>query len=263
LILSAAIALFVGQAQAQEQPEESDSTEATDPLAPHRVKFDVLAERAIGTASKPVEFNWRRTTVQLAATGSFLSELNNFNSLRGGGMVRFPTGGMLIEVEGSYAAAWDTPASNLLALTPYRQPGRPNRMELDFTVAYPLAEGVVTTAPRFFPAVQMVFNAYASFRYILYPTGFRGLRPGEVARAILSPNLSQDEIDNLDGNRLNSMQVDLGRYGLMLGLGNDVYFKQGLFLSPRILVAVPVLAPATQTDLLIWTDLSLAIGVAL
>jgi hypothetical protein len=221
-----------------------------------------LAERTIGTASQPVEFNWRRTTAQGAVTGSQLFELNNVTSLRVGGLARFPTGGMIVEVGASYVRTWDTPASQLLALTPYRQPGRPDRMDIDVNVAVPLAEGVVTAAPRFIPSLQLVLNGYVGFRYALYPDGFAGMKAGDVLLAVLSPSLTQAEIDTLDDRRLDAMQVDSGRYGLMIGLGNDLYFKQGFFVSPRFLVAIPVLAPISQTNLLLNGEVTLAIGVA-
>jgi hypothetical protein len=243
--------------------EEAEvESEEEDPLSPYRARLDVLAERTIGTASKPVAFNWRRTHVHVAASGSFLFELNNFNSLRGGAMARLPAKKTLVELGLSYAHAWDTPSSTLLAFTPYRQAGRPDRIELDVTVAYPLAEGVVTTFPRFFPAVQLTFNAYGGLRYSVYPGGFPGMKPGQVAAALFSPALTQIEIDNLDDERLDAMAVDPGRYGLLLGFGNDIYFEQGIFLSPRMMLAVPLLAPASQTELLFWADFSLVLGMA-
>ena len=87
-----ALALFATPALAQDTPpeEEEDVPTEEDPLSPHRTRFDVLTDRAIGTASIPVEFNWRRTKVHVAGTGSFLFELNNFDSARVGGMVRLP-----------------------------------------------------------------------------------------------------------------------------------------------------------------------------
>lgn len=262
------LALLAGPTMAQDEPEppppaDEGAPELDDELSRYRTPFDVLAERAIGTTSQPVEFNWRRTSVQLAAAGHHLFELNNFNSLRTGGLVRLPGGGLIFELELTYVETWDTPSSRLLSLTPYRQPGRPNRLELDFAVGIPLAEGVVTTAPKFFPAAQLVFNVYAGFRYAIYPAGWNHMQPSEVGGAIFSPSITELELDNLDDNRLDAMQIDLGRYGLMLGFGNDLYFKQGLFVSPRFMLAVPLLAPATQTDLLLWADLSLAIGIAL
>jgi hypothetical protein len=247
---------------ARAEETEEPASEA-DPLSPHRTQFDVLADRAIGTTSTPVKFDWRRSPVHLAATGSFLFELNNFDSVRSGVMARVPTGGALMSFELNYVGVWDTPSSRMLALTPYRQPGRPERMELDVTLGLPLAEGVVTTFPRFFPAVQMVFTGYAGLRYLVYPTGFGHMKPRELAGALFSPTLTDIELENLDEERLTAMEIDRGRYGLMIGLGNDLYFEPGLFLSPRVLLAIPLLAPVTETDLLLWADFSLAIGVAL
>ncbi len=257
-------AVAVAQEKPTVPPPESPALpEVEDPLSPYRLRFDTLVERAIGTTSVPSEFDWRRNQVQVAATGSYLVELNNFNSMRGGLLARLPAGGALLEFGASYAAAWDSPSSRQLALTPYRQPGHPARMEIDFALGLPLAEGVVTTAPRFFPALQMVFNGYVGFRYLIYPDGYAHLTAGEVATAIIAPSLSADEIDNLEDVRLKSMQVDPGRYGILVGFGDDFYFKPGVFISPRLMVAIPILAPATQTELYVWADLALAVGVAL
>jgi hypothetical protein len=242
--------------------DEGSEDDPDDPLSRYRTPFGVLVERTIGTSSRPVEFNWRRTTVQIAATGNHLFELNNFNSLRAGGLARFPVGGGIFELGLSHVWVWDTPSSELLAYTPYRQPGRPKRLELDLTIGYPLAEGVVTVAPRFFPAVELVFNAYAGLRYLFYPGTFEGMRPREVAGALASPFLTETEIEQLDDRRLDAMQVDSGRYGLMVGVGDDIYFRQGVFVAPRLMMAVPVLQPASQTELLFWADLSLTVGVA-
>jgi len=234
-----------------------------DPLSEHRAPFDVLVERSIGSTSVPVEFNWRRSKVHLGVLGSHPYELNNFDSLRSGLLARFPSEGLIYEASVSYVWVWDTPASEQLALTPYRQPGKPKRLELDFTMGLPLAEGVVTAFPRWFPAVELVFSTYVGLRYALYPFTYDGLTAREVTAAVLSPTLTETEIEQLELRRLDAMQVDSGRYGLMTGFGNDLYFRQGLFVSPRVMLAVPLLAPATLTDLRWWADLSLSIGVAL
>jgi len=250
-----------GASDGEEGADDEDG-ETEDPLRRHRTEFDVLLDRTIGTASRPSAFNWRRTAFQVAGTGSFLAELNNFNSGRVGVLGRLPTGGTILELGVNYVFVGDTPSSRQLALTPYRQPGRPRRLEIDVNLGIPLAEGVVTTSPKFFPALQLVFNGYASLRYSLYPQGFRGLRFRRALTALAVPSLRDDELENLDDIRLDAMQVDRGRYALLLGFGNDIYFRQGLFLSPRVMFAVPLLAPATNTDLLFWTDFSLAVGVA-
>lgn len=261
---------LIGVAHAQETGEEPVSEGPTvdepvpdDSLSPFRADFDVLADRAIGTTSRPVEFNWRRSKIQLAVQGNHFFELNTFNSLRVGALARIPSNGWMLEAGVSYADTWDSAASRTLELTPYRHAGRPDRMDIDIGVGLPLAEGIVTTFPRWFPAVQMVFNGYVGFRYHLYPHAFGGMRVGQVARNLFSPQLSQDEIDNLDRHRLDAMRVDQGRYGVLVGFGNDLYFKQGIFLNPRLMVGVPLFAPVSNTELLFYADLSLAIGVAL
>ena len=175
---------FVASAWAQDEPapapESPPEEEAPveDVLSPYRARFDVLAERAIGTTSRPVEFNWRRTQAQLALTGSYLVELNNFNAMRGGALLRLPSDKALVELGVTGVGVWDSPSSQLLALTPYRQPGHPDHVELDFAVGLPLAEGVVTTMPRFFPAVEMVFVATRASATGCTPPGSAGCASG-------------------------------------------------------------------------------------
>jgi hypothetical protein len=250
------------ESEPAEPPTEPTESGSDTPLEDFRTPIDVLAERTIGTVAKPVAFNWRRTTAQVAVSGSFLFELNTFNTMRGGLTGRFPAGNnVIVETSVHYARTWDTPSSRLLALTPYRQSGRPNRAELDFTVGYALAEGVVTAFPKWFPPVQIVFNGYAGFRYRLY-TAWSNMRPGQVAGAIFNPSLTDIELDNLEDNRLAAMQVDPERYGLFVGFGNDIYFKQGFFLSPRVMIGVPVLAAASGSDMLVFADFTMAVGLA-
>ncbi len=244
------------EAAAGEDPEE-------DPLSRYRVPFRVLANRTIGSASVPVAFDWRRNQIHIAATGSFLFELNTFNSARVGGMVRFPGPRTLVDVGVSYVRSWDSESSRQLALTPFRQPGRPSRLELDLGLTVPLAEGVVTAVPRVFPAVQMVFSAHFGFRYSLYPTGFAGLSARQVFQALVFPSLLDEEIANLEEARLDAMAVDPGRYTVMAGFTNDVYFARGVFVTPRVQFALPLVSFVSDSGLPFWVDVNLAIGVAL
>jgi hypothetical protein len=260
--LAASLLLCPPARAEQDAPEEPGEEEEEDVLSRYRTPFGVLVERTIGTTSRPVEFDWRRTTVHVAASGDHLFELNNFNSLRAGGLVRSPAGGGIVELGLGWVWVWDTPSSEQLAYTPYRQPGRPERLELELNLGYPLAEGVVTVAPRFFPAVEMVFTAYAGLGYHIYPGTMKGKRPREFATAIFSPMLTESELELLEERRLDAMQVDTGRYGLFLGVGDELYFRQGVFVAPRVMFAVPVLAPASGSELLFQADLSLNLGVA-
>lgn len=257
--------LLGGTATAAPDPEPTSEPapgEDADEFRRYRTPFSVLAERTIGTASQPVEFNWRRTRGQFALTGDQLLELNNFNSMRAGGLFRVPAGGLLCEAGLSYAWVWDTPSSELLALTPYRQPGRAPRVELDLQVGIPLAEGAVTTRPRWLPAAQLVLNGYVGLRYLFYPSSFDGMRAGEVVAAAFSPRFTRTERENLQERRLDAMRLDSARYGLQVGLGNDVYFRQGVFMSPRAMLGLPILAPATRTQLRLSGSLTLAVGAA-
>jgi hypothetical protein len=247
----------LGTQQARAQEEEPD-----DSLSPYRTPFPVLVEQSIGTASKPVEFDWRRTDVHVALTGDQLFELNNFNSMRAGAMARLPGGGVIYELGLAYVWVWDTPSSEQLALTPYRQPGRPSRLEFDFTLGLPVAEGVVTWFPKFLPAAQMVLNGYVGLRYAIYPQGYAGLTFGQVAASILAPALSDQEIENLEDHRLDAMEVDTGRYWIMVGFGDDIYFRSGMFIAPRMMFSLPILAPISETELLFSAEVTLTLGVA-
>lgn len=264
LLAAAAILLSGGPVWADDAPAPPPEpvAEPDDSLSRYRTPFDVLAERTIGTASQPVEFNWRRARGMAAVTGDQLFELNNFNSLRAGGLYRLPAGSLLYEAGLNYVWVWDTPSSELLALTPYRQPGRPPRVELDLRLGVPLAEGAVTTRPRWLPAAQLVLNGYVGFRYSFYPSSFQNMRLGEVFTAVISPRLTRTERENLQDRRLDAMRIDAARYSMLFGLGNDLYLRQGVFFSPRAMLGVPLLAPATNTQLRWWGSLTLAVGAA-
>ena len=246
------------------QPDEAEELEHVPDttLSRFRTPFEVLTESAIGRTSRRVRFDWRRGTLQLGATGGLPAELNNFDSLRAGGFVRFPTSDLLLELGIYHVWVWGSPSTERLALTPYRQPGRPDRFELGFSLSYPIAEGVVTAFPRFIPVTELVLNAQAQFRYLLYPSGFSDLGFKDTLKAIVSGSLSGAELENLEDERLPGMEIDPGRYGLLVGLGNDIYFQSGFFFSYEFLVAVPLLQFMTETELGFCFDLDLSMGVA-
>ena len=229
----------------------------------YRTPFDVLTERAIGRTSRRVRFDWRRSNVHLGAIGALPAELNNFDSLSAGGLVRVPYDGLILAA--SFSRVWvdGSVSTERLALTPYRQPARPDRYELDFAVAYPLAEGIVTAVPYLVPATQLVLNAHAHFRYLVYPGAFEDLGFKDTLKAIVSGSLSEREVANLEGERLPGMEIDPGRYGLLVGLGNDLYLQSGFFFAYEMLVAVPLLAGMTESELGFWFEMTLTLGVAL
>jgi hypothetical protein len=230
-------------AAATDADEDARSTgEPTpSPIDRHRASIEELNERMIGSASQSVRYNWRKMNAGVAFALSSLLELNNFGSSRMGVAVRRPVWFLMGEVALTRVSTWGTDSSEKLSLTPYRQFARPSRFELDVNLAMPLAEGVVTAWPSFFPATQLVFSANAGFRYAVYPGSFGGLSFLETTTALIAPHLSPREIANLEPDRVPGMQIDTARYGVLVGLSVDVYFHQGLFLSPRAMINVPLL----------------------
>lgn len=243
---------------AQPEKEESGPVEAQeDPaIERYRTPFEVLSERMIGTASRAVRFDWRKKSLGVGLMGSQLLELNNFNSARFGGLVRKPLGAVMGELAITRVWTRGSASTRKLALTPYRQSGRPSRFELDINASYPLAEGVATARPGFFPATELVFSANAGLRYVYYPGALSGAGLGESARTLLAPGLSAREQENLESKLPPGMQLDEVRYNLLTGLGLDVYFQTGGFLSPRAMVALPI----TGSDLGLWWELTFSAG---
>lgn len=234
--------------------------DAPSPLERHRTVFEALSERMIGSASRAVRFDWRQKTVGLGVVGSALLELNNFASMRIGAFARVPLGEVLVEFAVSRALSWGSDSTAKLAQTPYRQFGRPGRFELDVNVELPLAEGVVTPRFKFISAAELVFSATAGLRYQIYTESWRDLSALEVGTAIVSPLMSAKEVANLEIVRLPAMQVDPVRYNLLAGFCLDIYFQPGLFLSPRVMMALPIFSGPSGSGLGYWWELTARVG---
>ncbi len=230
------------------------------PLEHFRTPLDVLTERAIGTTTRPVRFDWRRSAVGFGVTGSQLVELNTFWSWAVGVVVRKPFAGVLGQLTVRRVETSETDSSQKLALTPYRQYGRPSRFELEVGVDLPLAEGVVTAWPRFFPAAEVVLSATGALSYSLYLESFHGAKWTNTAD-FFAPTLVTREKDNLLSTRPPGMEVDSARYALFVGLSTDVYFQSGFFVSLRTMVALPL--PLEGSRLGWWWAPSLSLGLAL
>jgi len=226
-----------------------------------RTPVEALTERMIGQASKSIRFDWRKSVVQVGLQGSELLERNNFGSTRLGVVARKAIGDFIGEASVNYVFVWETDSSQKLALTPYRQFGRPPRFELDVNVAYAVAEGVVTQTLGFLPPAEIVFSLAGAGRYSLYPEALAGFEAVDYASLGL-PVLSEKEIVNLNGSVLPGMVTDPARYGVLTGFVLDIYFQPGVFISPRALIAVPILAPATGSGLAFWWELTLGAGYA-
>lgn len=263
VLLSSPRAVLAAEEQAPKPTPESSPAgpeKTDDTLEGFRTPLDALTERMIGTASKSVRFDWRKSTLGIGLIGSDLLERNNFGSTRLGLLARRPFGKFMGELAISRAFTWGTDSTEKLALTPYRQYGRPSRIELDVNVGYPLAEGVVTALPDFFPATELVFSANAGLRYLFYPGAMSGMKFQDVATSLLAPRLSDHELGQLEPSRPGGMQIDPARYGLLAGISLDVYFGSGGFLSPRAMMSVPLVGVVTGTGLGFWWELSLAAG---
>jgi hypothetical protein len=234
----------------------SESAPPDTTLDRYRTPLDAMMERMIGVASRAVRVDWRRKRVGFGVVGSRLLELNNFSSSRLGGFVRRPLGGVMGELAISRVFTAGSESTRKLALTPYRQLGRPSRFELDLNLAYPLAEGVATARAGFFPATELVFSANAGLRYLWYPGSLSGSGFRRTATGLIRPQLSAAELAKLEDRRLPGMQVDSARYNLLTGLSLDVYFGSGGFLAPRVMAALPL----SGSDLDWWWEFSLALG---
>ena len=229
----------------------------------YRTPLEALTERPVGEASRAVRFDWRRSRVGFGVLASSLLELNNYSSFRIGGYVRKALGNVMLDASVTYVFVWGSDATNKLALTPYRQFGRPNRLELDINAGYAIAEGVVTSRPGLLPAAQLVLTANVGVRYLFYPGGLAGVPGLDVAAALFAPRITDAEIKNLDKARLPAMQVDRARYAVLAGLTLDIYFRPGIAVTPRVMMAIPVFAGMQGAGLGWWWELSLGVGASL
>lgn len=229
----------------------------------YRTPIDVLNEGFLGAAARPVRFDWRRSPVMFGATASEILERNNFGAARVGVFARKPFGSLLGELALHWAWAVPTPSSELLALTPYRQASRPSRVELDLNLGYPVVEGVVTLWPGFLPPAEMVLSGVAGARYLFYPEELFNREFLDITGGLFLPALPLTAQAEIEPNLLPGMDLDLARYHVLGGFNLDVYFQPGLLISPRVLVAVPILAPATQTQLGFFWEMTISVGYAL
>ncbi len=249
-----------GQAEGALPEGEGDNEGEPASVDGYRTPMEVLTERMIGSASRAVRYDWRKMEVGAGIIGSELLERNNFGGTRLGGFVRRPFGLFLGELAITRAFTRSTDSTRKLALTPYRQYGRPSRWELDLNFAFPLAEGIVTAWPRFFPPTEMVFSVNAGGRYLFYPGSLKGYTFRQGATALAAPQLQDRELDNLEPGRPGGMQIDSARYSMLAGLQLDLYFQNGAFLGPKAMVAVPLLTPVNDTGLGYWWELSMGLG---
>jgi hypothetical protein len=243
-------------------PAAPTTAENDDVVLRSRTPIQALTEHFVGSTSRAVRFDWRRSVVMVGLMAGEVVEKNNFSQQRYGAIARKAFGDIIVEGGLQLYRSDDTPSSQLLALTPYRQAGRPGHLEIDLNIGYPLAEGVVTPVTSFIPPAEIALVALGGVRYLGYWQTFPDRPIQDIGLDLASPRLSALELERLDRVAPEAMAIDTARLHALVGLGVDTYVQPGLWVSPRALVAVPLLAPATGTALGFFWELSLVLGWA-
>jgi hypothetical protein len=240
-----------------------------------REPVDRLTEHYLGSTSRPVRFDWRDSWVTFGLTGSELIERNNFGSFKVGLLARRAFLGFMLEGVASYVYVVGTTSSELLGLTPYRQPSRPSRVEIDINASYPLFEGVVTPLFDFIPPSQMVISATVGGRYLFYPEILIGERRWQsqstwtntstwqdIAQSLGTAQMLEADQTLLEENALGGMAVDPALVHTLAGITLDAYYQPGLFVGARALLNIPALQLVSGTQLGFWWEVSLRAGWA-
>lgn len=229
-----------------------------------RTPLQALNEHFLGTASRPVRFDWRRSPAMFVLRVAEVIERNSFGQWQIGVIGRKAFGDLLIDGGINAFFAYETVSSQQLALTPFRQAGRPDHFQLEFNVGYALAEGVVTPIVSWLPPMEMALVAQAGVRYLIYTESFTGGRPFvDVARSLATPQLTVEEIERLESTGPEGMQIDPARLHALVGASLDVYVAPGVIVAPRAMVGVPLLSAVTASELGLFVELGLSIGYAL
>lgn len=257
MIHSVMLVCFLGAAPAS----EPSSDKPPSPLERYASPIDKLSQATIGQASRAVRYDWRRMNVGASFQLTQILELNNFFTIGSGVAVRKPYGDFMLELSLLSVETWGSESTAKLALTPYRQGGRPSRWEVGLTGGFPLAEGVLTPRFSFLPASEWVFNVVAGARYVYYPGQSANMGFLEAVSTMFLPVLNEKELGNLDATRPPGMQIIDSRYFLLFGVSSDIYTHSGLFLTPRAMLGLPALS-ANTSSLGWWWELSMNLGWA-
>lgn len=261
------------EASEENRTEASKENNAEASVDGYYTPVERLTEHYLGSASRPVRYDWRKSQLAVGAMASELLERNNFGSLRVGGLVRRAFLDIMVEAGLTYVYVLKTESSEILKLTPYVQAGRPPRFEIDVNVSYPLAEAPVTPIIDLVPPAEIVLFATAGFRYLLYPQAVVGDRDWndqdtwtntstwrDIGLNLMAPSLVKEDRLIIERDNLGGMLLDRARVHSLAGLTLDVYFQPGIFFSPRALIAIPLLAPVSETKLGFWWEMTLAAG---
>jgi hypothetical protein len=247
--VTAVVAVAAGDA-----PNNAPNSPTTDTHIP----FRQLSERIVGTASKSVRFDWRKKEYGLALQAGQPVEYNNFDSVRLGTSLFFPSDLFNGRLALSKVFVVSTSSSRDLNRMPYRQLGRPSRWELEAGFFIPMAEGVVTIRPSFIPPAQMVFSLAADVRYFIYTESYRDESAGTIFKRIFKPILNDTERRKLEQTAPGSMRVDGARLATLVGGELHIYGSEGMFLSSKLMLALPLLF----TEMPLHSDFSFGVGYA-
>jgi hypothetical protein len=221
-----------------------------------------LTEHFVGSTARAVRFDWRRSPVMVGVSVGEVVEKNNFSAQRYGLLGRKAFSDLILEVGVQLYVSDDTASSAQLALTPFRQAGRPGHLEIDLNVGYAVAEGVVTPLAAFMPPAEVALVALGGVRYLGYWQTFPDRPIQDIGLSLASPQLSTIELERLDRDAPEAMAIDPARLHALVGLAVDTYLQPGLLVSPRAMLAAPVLVPVTNTSLGFFWELSLVVGWA-
>lgn len=252
------------QATTTAPPTEPAHVVDSTTLEVNRTPLQALNEHFLGTASRPVRFDWRKSPSMFVFRLNEVQERNSFGQWQLGLGWRRAFDDLIFELGANAFFAYDTPSSQLLALTPFRQAGRPNHFQLEANVGYALVEGVVTPQWSWLPPMQMVLVGHAGLRYLVYVESFTGGRSAtDVAGSLVSPQLTVEELTALERTAPEGMQIDPARLHAMVGASLDVYVQPGFLISPRVSVSPPLLSPVTSSQIGFFWELGFAVGYAL
>jgi hypothetical protein len=249
---------------AGDAPTTTDSKGPADDdvVARARTPVQALTEHFVGSTARAVRFDWRRSPVMVGVSVGEVVEKNNFSAQRYGLLGRKAFSDLILEVGVQLYVSDDTASSAQLALTPFRQAGRPGHLEIDLNVGYAVAEGVVTPLAAFMPPAEVALVALGGVRYLGYWQTFPDRPIQDIGLSLASPQLSTIELERLDRDAPEAMAIDPARLHTLVGLAVDTYLQPGLLVSPRAMLAAPVLVPVTNTSLGFFWELSLVVGWA-
>ena len=236
--------------------KEENKNEQLKPFSDD-LSFNSFVDRVVGQAFRPTVFNWRKSSDMWLFEMGMPTELNNFESKRFSVLYRIPQDDYSWDLGIAWVNTKETLSSQKIGLTPYRQYGRPSRLELDGGLSVVLSEGISTFFPNFIGSNQIVLSAQVRFRYLSYLTQYKGLKAKDFFNAFFTLEMQDKELENIKSKRLPGMEQDPAHYNFLWGERIDLYAKNGMSFSQGVLVGLTL-----STRLGLWWEYSIGIGYA-